>query len=80
MALRKTKASEPAFVSRGAGMTAGLELWNLGGKLVLYDASADGRFADDVHTWAGLNARTIKQLKDAAIKNSAPQSATNPDA
>jgi hypothetical protein len=72
------KKSKPVFVSRGAGMIAGLELWNVGGRIVMYDASTDGRYADDIRTWnAGLNAATLKQLKDAASKNTAPTSATN---
>ena len=57
----------PTRVSRGAGMTAGLEIWNYAGQLVLYDRSPDGRFATDVATWnAGLNAAATKKLKDAA--------------
>lgn len=47
-------------ISVGAGMTAGLEIWRQGDRLVLVDRSADGRFADDVATWnkaagGGLN-------------------------
>lgn len=38
-------------ISIGAGMTAGLEIWKQGDRLVLVDRSADGRFADDVTTW-----------------------------
>jgi hypothetical protein len=58
-------------VSVGAGMTAGLEIWALvegtQHRFVLYDRSADGRFASDVATWnAGLNATSIQALKDAA--------------
>lgn len=56
-------------VSKGAGMTAGLEICRLGDKFVLIDNSADGRFADDVATWnetvAGLNGSPTKKTKDA---------------
>ena len=56
---RKKTNSEPSSpllplvgpVSVGAGMTAGLEIWRQGDRLVLVDRSADGRFADDVRTW-----------------------------
>ena len=44
-------------VSVGAGMTAGLEIWKQGDRLVLVDRSADGRFADDVRTWDGVSGR-----------------------
>lgn len=64
------------LVSAGTGMTAGLEIWSVptGKKrgpptvLALVDRSPDGRFAQDVTEWntaAGLNAKTIKKLKDA---------------
>ena len=57
-------------VSKGAGMTAGLEICRLGDKFVLVDKSADSRFNDDVATWnesvfAGLNPVTTKKTKDA---------------
>ena len=40
------------FVSRGAGITEGLELWRtLKGQFVLVDKSADKRFTADVTTW-----------------------------
>ena len=56
-------------ISKGAGMTAGLEICRLGDKFILVDHSADGRFADDVATWnetvAGLNGSVIKKTKDA---------------
>ena len=32
-------------------MTAGLELWQYGAKIALYDRSPDNRFATDVATW-----------------------------
>jgi hypothetical protein len=44
-------------VSVGAGMTAGLEIWRQGDRLVLVDRSADGRFADDVVTWDSVSGR-----------------------
>lgn len=57
-------------VSKGAGMTAGLEICRLGDKFVLVDHTADTRFADDVATWneaaVGLNPVTTKKTKDAA--------------
>jgi len=64
------------LVSAGTGMTAGLEIWSVptGKKrgpstiLALVDRSPDGRFAHDVAEWntaAGLNAKTLKKLKDA---------------
>ena len=55
-------------LTRGAGMTAGLELWRVGATYVLVDRSADGRFANDVATWnaaAGLKPAALKHLKDA---------------
>jgi hypothetical protein len=62
----------PRLLSTGSGMTAGLEIWLFAGKLILYDRSADGRFAADVETWntaAGLNKATIEVFKNAASKN-----------
>jgi hypothetical protein len=67
---------KPQRVSRGAGITVGLEIWTISSgsrdtqksSFVLVDTSPDGRFADDVTTWnsaVGLNAKTLKQLKDA---------------
>ena len=44
-------------VSIGAGMTAGLEIWRQGDRLVLVDQSTDGRFADDVRTWDSVSGR-----------------------
>jgi len=32
-------------------MTAGLELWQHGTSIALYDRSPDNRFASDVRTW-----------------------------
>ena len=58
-------------VSKGAGMTAGLEIFSVvqgtTTKFVLVDKT-EGRFATDVATWndaVGLNASTLKKLKDA---------------
>ena len=65
----------PKQVSKGAGMTAGLEIWQIPGtqkkpaQFVLVDTSADNRFAGDVAQWnsaVGLNATALKKLKDAA--------------
>jgi hypothetical protein len=70
----------PVRISRGAGMTAGLELWSArvsakgGDKFVLVDRSVDGRFATDVTAWnaaAGLNAAAAKKVKDAAKQDTA---------
>lgn len=69
------RAKPATRVSSGAGMTAGLEIWNCAGQLILYDRSPDGRFAADVTTWntpfdkkvvAGLNVTATKYCKDAA--------------
>jgi len=71
---RKAKSSltlaDAVPVSKGAGMTTGLEICRLGDKFVLVDHSADGRFADDVATWnavatVGLNIGATKKTKDA---------------
>lgn len=68
------------LVSRGAGMTAGLEIHRIQNpkKLVLIDRNPDGRFAGDVATWnegvaAGLNRADAKKLRDAvaALQNTA---------
>lgn len=65
---------KPQRISAGTGMTAGLEIWKTPTNkkkgppsvFVLVDRSADGRFAADVNEWnAGLNAKTLKNLKDA---------------
>jgi hypothetical protein len=60
------------IVSKGGGITAGLEIWlfSIKGadKFVLVDRSPDGRFASDTQLWnaaAGLNAAALKKLKDA---------------
>jgi hypothetical protein len=53
-------------------MTAGLEIWSVAGKFVLYDRSTDGRFSADVASWntaAGLNKATTETFKNAALKN-----------
>ena len=70
---RKTPASSPEIpirgpLTKGAGMTAGLEIWTVGIQKVLVDRSADGRFAADVDAWVsavGLNEETLNRLKDA---------------
>lgn len=72
---RKAKVATLALadavpVSKGAGMTAGLEICRLAEKFILVDHSSDARFADDVATWneaavAGLNGSPIKKTKDA---------------
>ena len=65
----KTATVKP--VSKGAGMTAGLEIVALvqgaTTKFVLVDKT-EGRFAEDVKSWndaVGLNAAALKKLKDA---------------
>ena len=68
----KKVSSTPAAAMRvtaGAGVTAGLELWQIGSIRALWDATSDNRFAADVTAWntaAGLNAATLQTLKDAA--------------
>jgi len=61
--------TRPELISRGAGITAGLEIWRVKTMLALVDRSPDGRFATDVATWnkavVGLNAAALKNLKDA---------------
>lgn len=69
-----TPVTPPQCISRGAGITTGLEMWRVGPTVVLYDRSPDGRFADDVERWntaAGLNAACTLLLKDAAGKDTA---------
>jgi hypothetical protein len=65
----KKAAAMPQCISRGAGMTAGLEIWRVGTTLYLYDRTADNRFAADIATWTaatgGLNAATLQIIKDA---------------
>jgi hypothetical protein len=63
-----TKSAARVRVCAGAGMTAGLEIWRAAdGTFTLHDASADGRFADDVATWgASLKPTTTKKRKNAA--------------
>jgi hypothetical protein len=66
-----TQIAAPLLISRGAGMTAGLELVLIGSTFVLVDQTPDRRFAADVAAWtptvapAGLNPRRRKQRKDA---------------
>ena len=70
---RKTPASSPEIpirgpLTKGAGMTAGLEIWTVGTQKVLVDRSTDGRFAAVVASWVsalGLNEETLNRLKDA---------------
>ena len=57
-----------SFVSKGAGMVAGLEVWRQNGKFILIDQSTDSRFDSDVALWAtsaGLNSPTTKKGKNA---------------
>ena len=83
---RKSRAAaavtEPQCVSRGSGMTAGLEIWRIGTALHLYDRSPDGRFATDIATWTsatgGLNAATLQFIKDAGAPISNERSVENP--
>lgn len=63
--------ADAVLISKGAGMTAGLEMCRLGDKFVLIDKSTDARFGDDVATWneavlLGLNPVSTKKTKDAA--------------
>jgi len=65
------KTATVKAVSKGAGMTAGLEIVSIiqgtTTKFVLVDKT-EGRFAEDVKSWndaAGLNAAALKKLKDA---------------
>jgi hypothetical protein len=72
----RAKATPPAplCVSRGSGMTAGLEIWRVGTTLHLYDRTPDSRFAVDVATWTaatgGLNAAALQIIKDAGAPSS----------
>jgi hypothetical protein len=46
------KAKTPVIpITKGSGITAGLELHLQAGKFVLADKSPDNRFAADVATW-----------------------------
>ena len=69
MVKEKVKAKKKSVirpVSKGAGMTAGLEIWcSSSGSFVLVDSSPDDRFAHDVEQW-NLNAGYPKKYKDAA--------------
>lgn len=70
--VKKIPAIPPVRLSIGSGMTAGLEMWTINGKVALVDTSPDGRFAVDVATWntaAGLNADHTSLLKNAACKD-----------
>ena len=70
--IKKVPVSPPVCLSIGSGITAGLEMWCIGGKIALVDTSPDGRFAVDVATWntaAGLNADHTNLLKNAACKD-----------
>jgi hypothetical protein len=71
-----TKTIRPSLVSRGSGMTTGLELWRIpiNSKIVMIDRTVDQRFAVDVATWnsvAGLNATDTQILKDATSEDTA---------
>jgi len=61
------------FVSKGAGMIAGLELWRQKGKFLLVDTSPDKRFAVDVDQWTAAvsteAAGTVKVAKARANVN-----------
>lgn len=62
--------SQATPISKGAGMTAGLEIHRLNNIFVLVDSTPDNRFAADVADWnttaaAGLNASSPKKNKDA---------------
>jgi len=48
--MRKAKAP-PTPITKGSGITAGLELHLQAGKFILADKSPDNRFATDVTTW-----------------------------
>jgi hypothetical protein len=69
-----TKVIRPSLVSRGSGMTTGLELWRIPmtSKIIMIDRTPDNRFAVDVLTWnsvAGLNAVDTQLLKDATSED-----------
>lgn len=50
--MRKVKAKAPPTpITKGSGITAGLELHLQAGKFVLADKSPDNRFATDIATW-----------------------------
>ena len=60
------------MISKGSGITAGLEIWALTTAkkhvYVLFDRSPDGRYATDVDEWnsaVSLNATARKIFKDA---------------
>jgi hypothetical protein len=87
--VRKRKAvTGPATVaaascySRGTGMTAGLELWTVSvssgahPKFLMFDRSADGRFAGDVVTWNAATGLSAAALTDFASKAASVASAT----
>ncbi len=60
--------SSATCYSRGSGMTAGLEMWmvSVSGvshpKFVMFDRSADGRFAGDMATWNSATGLTSTVL------------------
>ena len=66
---KKQKEPEPpTLLSKGAGMVAGLEVWQQNGKFILVDQSTDGRFASDIALWntgVGLNSTCTKKGKNA---------------
>jgi hypothetical protein len=62
--------SQAIPISKGAGMTAGLEIHRLNNTFVLVDSTPDNRFAADVAEWnttaaASLNVPNPKKNKDA---------------
>ncbi len=76
--IKSKKSTAPTLTikcfSRGSGMTSGLELWHaqIGSeqpKFLLFDRSADKRFASDVSTWnsaTGLTSTIIASFEKAA--------------
>jgi hypothetical protein len=60
--------SQATPISKGAGMTAGLEIHRLHNTFILIDSTPDNRFAADVAEWnaaASLNVPNPKKIKDA---------------
>jgi hypothetical protein len=62
--------SQATPISKGAGITAGLEIHRLHNTFVLVDSTPDNRFAADVAEWnatatASLNVPNPKKNKDA---------------
>jgi len=68
--IKPTDLSQAIPISKGAGMTAGLEIHRLNNTFVLVDSTPDNRFAADVAEWnataaASLNVSSPKKNKDA---------------